>query len=95
VEINSIENVVEEINWNTLFLMLQQHGSSKHRYACTAFSVLYCCLYEILDHPGICPVVEDKDRKFVKLLQLNLNIHNNPVESVLFRCKSRIKISKI
>jgi len=37
------------------------------------------CLYVMLDHPGICPIVEDKGRKFVKLLQLNLNIHNNPV----------------
>jgi len=53
------------------------------------------CLYEILDHSAICPIIEDKDRKFAKLLQLNLNIHDNPVESVLFRCKSRIKIFKI
>lgn len=42
VEINSIENVVEGINWNTLFLRLQQHGTLKHRYTHAQPSV--CCI---------------------------------------------------
>jgi hypothetical protein len=68
--------------------MLQHHGSLKHRYM-QAQPLVCCalCLYVILDYPGICPIVEEKDRKFVKLLLINLNIHNNPAESVDFRFK--------
>jgi hypothetical protein len=39
-------------------------------------------------YSGICPIVEYKDRKLVKLLQLNLNIHKNPAERVLLSAKA-------
>jgi hypothetical protein len=69
-------------------------NQGNYKLRCAEHATCICTFVTICLSVSITPrTVVFKLFKSVKFLQLNLNIHRNPVKSLLFGCKNRTKLS--